>query len=119
MIFPGSREDLEEMLGNLLDNACKWGRACVEVAARQCGDMLVIDVDDDGPGMDASQGEHALRRGIRLDERVAGTGLGLAIVQDVAAGYAGQVALTVSPLGGLRVTLSVKGARAEATHRVE
>lgn len=119
LIFPGSREDLEEMLGNLLDNACKWGRACVEVAARQCGDMLVIDVDDDGPGMDASQGEHALRRGIRLDERVAGTGLGLAIVQDVAAGYAGQVALTVSPLGGLRVTLSVKGARAEATHRVE
>lgn len=107
LFFVGEAQDLQEMLGNLLDNACKWARSTVRLAAQ--GPMeradglppqLVITVEDDGPGIGAAQRALALGRGVRLDETVPGTGLGLAIVQDLAALYAGSLDLQSSELGG-------------------
>ncbi|MCG3188271.1 MAG: Adaptive-response sensory-kinase SasA [Burkholderiaceae bacterium] len=102
------RQDAQEMIGNLLDNACKWARSQVRVSAT-AGDpaarTVAIVVDDDGPGIDAPSRERALERGARLDETVPGSGLGLAIVRDLAALYEGSLALDASPLGGLRATL--------------
>ena len=102
-------QDVQEMVGNLLDNACKWARSEVRVAAeaRDQGRerTVAITVDDDGPGIDAQARERALERGARLDESVPGSGLGLAIVRDLAALYEGSLALETSELGGLRATL--------------
>ncbi len=102
-------QDVQEMVGNLLDNACKWARSQVRVSAeaRDHGRVraVVIVVDDDGPGIDALSRERALERGARLDESVPGSGLGLAIVLDLAALYEGSLALESSALGGLRATL--------------
>ncbi|HBP92265.1 MAG TPA: ATP-binding protein, partial [Alcanivorax sp.] len=71
------------------------------------GGLLTVTVDDDGPGIPPSRREQVLQRGRRLDERVAGDGLGLAIVSDTVAAYGGQLTLTDSPLGGLRVRLAL------------
>ena len=101
------REDLEEMLGNVLDNACKWARSRVEVDSEAVGTAIVITVDDDGPGIAAEMAAKVLKRGVRADERVEGTGLGLAIVHDLAEIYGGAIALSRSPLGGLRATLQL------------
>ena len=103
-------EDLDEMLGNLLDNACKWARSRIVVEAALSADTLVITVDDDGPGLPAEMREKVLQRGVRADEKAAGSGLGLAIVRDLAELYQGSIALGESPLGGLRATLSLPGA---------
>jgi signal transduction histidine kinase len=81
------REDLDEMLGNLLDNACKWGRSRVEVESDVAGSAVIITVDDDGPGIDPGMAAKVLERGVRADEQVEGTGLGLAIVRDLAEIY--------------------------------
>lgn len=117
LFFVGEAQDLQEMLGNLLDNACKWARSTVRLAAQ--GPMeradglpprLVITVEDDGPGIGAAQRALALGRGVRLDETVPGTGLGLAIVQDLAALYAGSLDLQSSELGGLRAALTLPAA---------
>lgn len=105
-----AREDLDEMLGNLLDNACTWGRRQVHVTSAQDDGRLTITVDDDGPGLDASQIPHVLQRGGRVDERLPGTGLGLAIVGDLVELYQGSLALERSPLGGLRVRLTLPAA---------
>ncbi|HUX30726.1 MAG TPA: sensor histidine kinase [Thiobacillus sp.] len=105
LAFRGEAQDLQEMLGNLLDNACKWASHRVEIDAAIEQDRLVIRVDDDGKGIAAEQREAMLRRGIRADQQVPGSGLGLAIVDDLARMYGGQVVLTDSPLGGLRATL--------------
>jgi len=104
-VFRGQREDLDEMLGNLLDNACKWARSRVAVASSCVDDLVVITVDDDGVGLGASMREAVLHRGVRADEAAPGSGLGLAIVRDVAELYGGSIALGPSPLGGLRATL--------------
>lgn len=105
------RQDLEEMLGNLLDNACKWASAKVEVSARPDEDgMIVIHIDDDGPGLSPEESEQAVKRGIRLDETAPGTGLGLSIVADIASMNGGSLALTKSPLGGLRTTVRLRRA---------
>ncbi len=101
----GTREDLDEMLGNLLDNACKWARARVAIASSIEGDQLAIAVDDDGPGLDPSLRARVLQRGVRADEHVGGSGLGLAIVSDLAELYGGAVTLESSPLGGTRARL--------------
>jgi signal transduction histidine kinase len=101
----GRREDLEEMLGNLLDNACKWARSRVATSSSTDGDQLVITVDDDGPGLDLSLRAQVLQRGVRADEQVRGSGLGLAIVSDLAELYGGSIALETSPLGGTRARL--------------
>ncbi|HWA45797.1 MAG TPA: sensor histidine kinase [Hypericibacter adhaerens] len=105
--FRGERQDLEEMLGNLADNACKWAKTRVLVAGRQEGNRIRFTVDDDGPGLRPEQRDAVFHRGKRLDERVPGTGHGLAIVREIAELYDGTVALEDSPLGGLRAILTL------------
>jgi signal transduction histidine kinase len=102
-----AREDLDEMLGNLIDNACKWTRSRVVVTSSQYGASVVIDVDDDGPGLDPSMREAVLQRGVRADEAAPGSGLGLAIVRELAGLYGGSIRLDGSPLGGLRARLEL------------
>ena len=104
------REDLEEMLGNLVDNACKWAKTRVEIASAIEADRIVITVDDDGPGLDPSLRESVLQRGVRADEAAPGSGLGLAIVADLVELYGGSITLGSSPLGGLRATLQLPAA---------
>ena len=107
----GRREDLDEMLGNLIDNACKWARSRVAIASSISStgdhDLLVISVDDDGPGLDPSMRAQVLQRGVRADQQVRGSGLGLAIVSELAELYGGSVALETSPLGGTRARLQL------------
>lgn len=105
----GRREDLDEMLGNLLDNACKWARSRVRIEATLIDGNVVIVVDDDGPGLDPSMRDAVLQRGVRADENAPGSGLGLAIVRDLAALYEGSITLLGSPLGGLRARLALPG----------
>jgi signal transduction histidine kinase len=95
------------MLGNLLDNACKWARSRVAVTSSVDGGSIVAHVDDDGPGLDPSMRLTVLQRGVRADEAAPGSGLGLAIVRDLAELYGGSIALGDSPLGGLRATLKL------------
>ena len=99
------REDLDEMFGNLLDNACKWARSRVELTARAVEGSVEIDVDDDGPGVPSEMRDIVLRRGVRADEAAAGSGLGLAIVRDLAEVYGGSIALESAAAGGLRARL--------------
>lgn len=101
----GQREDLDEMLGNLLDNACKWARSRVRIASAAEESFFVITVDDDGPGLDPSLRAQVLLRGVRADQQVKGSGLGLAIVSDLAHLYGGSVSLETAPLGGTRARL--------------
>ena len=96
------REDLEEILGNLLDNACKWGRTQVRVESLATETGVSIAVDDDGPGLEPSLASEVLRRGVRADQQVPGSGLGLAIVRAPVELYGGTIELTRSPVGGLR-----------------
>jgi signal transduction histidine kinase len=100
------RQDLDEMLGNLLDNACKWGRSRVEVrAAREGTTAVVITVADDGAGVPQEMWARVTGRGVRADESTPGSGLGLAIVRDLAEVYGGSLTLGRADLGGLRATL--------------
>jgi signal transduction histidine kinase len=99
------REDLDEMLGNLIDNACKWAKSRVEVRSTSTDGSVVVTVDDDGPGLAEELRETVLQRGVRADEAAPGSGLGLAIVADLVDLYGGSIALGSSPLGGLRATL--------------
>lgn len=116
--FHGEKQDLEEMVGNLVDNACKWAqsRVAIEVlAARadtQAANALRVVVDDDGPGLTPSDRERVqvARRGNRLDETKPGTGLGLSIVTDLAALYGGALTLGTAPIGGLRAELVLPAA---------
>ena len=86
-------EDLDEMLGNLLDNACKWGRSRVRVSSSLHDGRLIVTVDDDGEGVDPTLLPRVVQRGVRADERVPGSGLGLAIVHDLVELYEGSLAL--------------------------
>jgi signal transduction histidine kinase len=99
------REDLDEMIGNLVDNACKWGRSRLTIDAQRDGAMLEVLVDDDGSGLEPGLREAVLQRGVRADEAAPGSGLGLAIVRDLAEVYGGGVALEESSFGGLRARL--------------
>ena len=101
------REDLDEMIGNLLDNACKWGKSHVTIDALRRDDVVEISVEDDGSGLAPGMRETALQRGVRADEALPGSGLGLAIVRDLAQVYGGAIALDTSPLGGLRARLTL------------
>jgi len=105
-VFAGAREDLEEMLGNLLDNAGKWAAQAVRVEVAPLQGQLRITVSDDGPGLPAEQLERVLERGVRLDERASGSGLGLAIVADIAESYGGTLVLA-NGAPGLRATLTL------------
>ena len=108
-VFPGDAADLAEMLGNLMDNACKWAESRVKVAVEPAAQALAITIDDDGPGIPVARREAALTRGARLDQTVPGSGLGLDIVREIAELYRGTLALEDSPLGGLRVRLELPG----------
>ncbi|HVW74988.1 MAG TPA: HAMP domain-containing sensor histidine kinase [Rhizomicrobium sp.] len=105
--FRGERQDLEEMLGNLIDNACKWARSRVRVRCEKAGGRLVFRIEDDGPGLSAEQRSQVGERGERLDESVPGTGLGLAIVRDISKLYGGFFVLDASSLGGLQARLEL------------
>jgi signal transduction histidine kinase len=108
--FKGDAQDLEEMLGNLIDNACKWARSEVVVRGERFGGRLRITIEDDGPGIPDERREDVLRHGRRLDSRVPGSGLGLGIVQDVVELYGGSLALGDSSLGGLCAELELPAA---------
>ena len=115
--FRGEQQDLEEMVGNLVDNACKWAqsRVAVEVFSEKPdprGDRRIVRivVDDDGPGLSPQQREQVARRGRRLDETKQGSGLGLSIVVELASLYGGGLSLGTAPIGGLRADLVIPGA---------
>jgi len=105
--FRGQRADLDEMLGNLLDNACKWARSEVRFTCWKEGGQIVIAVDDDGPGIEPSMRDAVIRRGIRADEAAQGSGFGLAILRDIAEIYGGSISLEASPIGGTRARLAL------------
>jgi signal transduction histidine kinase len=114
--FRGERQDLEEMVGNLVDNACKWSqsRIAIEVVCNPSdsavGRRLRIVVDDDGRGLSPAEREQVARRGRRLDETKPGSGLGLSIVVELARLYGGDLVLDTSPIGGLRAELVLPAA---------
>jgi len=103
--LPWDREDMLELLGNLLDNACKFARSEVLLRIEPTPGGYLIQVEDDGPGIPEDQREAVLARGIRLDERADGHGLGLGIVRDILAAWNGRLTLEQSPLGGLRASV--------------
>ena len=111
--FRGEQQDLEEMVGNLVDNACKWAqsRVAIEVVANSAASdgrgRVRIIVDDDGPGLSAAEREQVARRGRRLDETKPGSGLGLSIVVELASLYGGVLTLGTAPIGGLRAELAL------------
>jgi len=108
-VFGGAREDLEEIVGNLLENACKWAKSRVRVSGAIRRGRLVLAFEDDGAGLDEPACRAVLERGVRLDEQAPGSGLGLAIVRDLVALYGGELALGRSPLGGLSVEVRLEG----------
>jgi signal transduction histidine kinase len=112
LAFAGEREDLEEMAGNLIDNACKWAHSKILVrAAPQAPGRLVLSVSDDGPGLSEEERKRAVERGERIDESVPGTGLGLAIVRDIATLYGGNFTLGTGNAGGLEARLELPATR--------
>jgi signal transduction histidine kinase len=115
--FHGERPDLEEMVGNLVDNACKWAssRVAIEVVrerpdAASERQVVRVIVDDDGRGLSPSEREQVAKRGRRLDETKPGSGLGLSIVLELAGLYGGGLTLGTAPLGGLRAELVLPAA---------
>jgi signal transduction histidine kinase len=117
--FRGERQDLEEMVGNLVDNACKWAKSRVAVEVLRDGDggasdspLVRLVIDDDGPGLSPAEREEAqaAHRGRRLDETKPGSGLGLSIVVELAHLYGGALSLGTAPIGGLRAELLLPAA---------
>lgn len=98
--FRGDEGDLMELLGNLLDNACKWAVAGVWLNVGQEGGALRLSVEDDGPGIAPHQAKRVLARGVRLDEAAPGHGIGLPMVRDIVEAYDGKLAIAHSPHGG-------------------
>lgn len=108
--FKGDRQDLDEILGNVLDNAGKWAARRVVATIAAADGRVAITIDDDGPGIPAKDRDMVFARGERMDESVPGSGLGLGIVRDLTALCGGSVALDTSPLGGLRVKIDLPSA---------
>lgn len=107
LVFRGEEQDFHEMLGNLLDNACKWAQRQVRVSASRTEKRLILVIEDDGPGVPPDARDRVLSRGARADEKVPGSGLGLSIVLDLAELYGGDLKLGESSLGGLKVSLAL------------
>jgi two-component system sensor histidine kinase PhoQ len=105
--FFGDERDLMELLGNIVDNACKYGRNRVRVEVGKQYDRVVLVVEDDGPGITAEHREAVLDRGARLDAREPGQGIGLAVVQEIIARYGGELSIDGSVLGGARLTVTL------------
>lgn len=97
--------DLDEMLGNLLENAYKWANNMIRVHSSQDKDNIHIIIEDDGPGIPKEKLSQVIKRGVRLDEATPGSGLGLNIVSEMAHSYRGQLTLEASALGGLKASL--------------
>jgi signal transduction histidine kinase len=113
LVFRGERQDLLELIGNVMENACKWCRRRVRAKAEPEGPgLLKVTVEDDGPGLPEDQRAAVLRRGARLDEDAPGSGLGLSIVEELAKAYGGAVSLGESAWGGLKVELRLPQAEA-------
>jgi signal transduction histidine kinase len=109
--FRGESQDLEEMAGNLLDNACKWAKSTVHVNCESNEDRMRLVIEDDGPGIDEEHHEDVMRRGRKLDQNQPGHGQGLGIVRDIARLYGGWLHLDRSEtLGGLKATLDLPAA---------
>jgi signal transduction histidine kinase len=106
-IVRGRREDLDEMIGNLLDNACKWAKSSIHISSKNSAGFVSVTIDDDGPGIPAGLRQQVLQRGVRADESAPGSGLGLAIVRDLADLHRGRIDLSESPNSGLRVVLTI------------
>lgn len=107
LFLPWDREDLLELLGNLLDNACKWADSEVRLSLGQSLQGTWLQVDDDGPGIPESRREAVFSRGTRLDEQTTGHGLGLGIVRDIVEAWGGTLQLLESPAGGLQVRIDL------------
>jgi signal transduction histidine kinase len=108
LCFRGERQDLLELAGNVIENAGKWCKGRVRVTAASAGgERFSLVVEDDGPGLPPERRGEVLKRGARLDESAPGSGLGLAIVDELARAYGGALALSDSPMGGLKVELSL------------
>ena len=105
--LPWDREDLLELMGNLLDNACKWADSAVRLSITHQSKSYCLLIDDDGPGIPEARRDEVLGRGSRLDEQVSGHGLGLGIVRDIVDAWGGQLKLLSSPLGGLQVRIDL------------
>jgi signal transduction histidine kinase len=110
--FQGEKQDLEEMVGNVLDNACKWAKRDVSLIIEiRPGESktkrLLITIEDDGPGLDPEQRQKIGKRGLRLDETKPGTGLGLSIVTDLVQSYRGTLTLGAAKKGGLSVQMDL------------
>ena len=112
VVFRGERQDLDDLIGNLMENAGKWCKSRVCVTGKRLTSEIELIVDDDGPGIPPEHRGSALKRGQRHDENTPGTGLGLSIVSDTAELYGGSLSLEDSPLGGLRARLKLPAAAA-------
>jgi len=111
LYFRGEKQSLEEMVGNLMENACKWAKSRVEVSTEMTADGFLLHVEDDGKGLTPDERSAALKRGVRLDEAAPGTGLGLSIVTELAQMHSGAFVLDRSKkLGGLKASLSLPSA---------
>ena len=115
--FIGDKNDFMEVLGNVLDNACKYCLEFIEVSARQTDQALHLFIDDDGPGIPESKRDLVFVRGQRADTLRPGQGLGLAVALDILEQYEGQIIATSSPLGGARMEVIFR--RQEVEHRRE
>jgi len=108
LCFQGERQDLMEIVGNVMENACKWGRRHIRVEAMaKGGEALSVIIEDDGPGLPVEARADVLKRGARLDEQTPGSGLGLSIVDELARAYGGGVTLADSTMGGLRIEITL------------
>jgi signal transduction histidine kinase len=105
--FRGDAADLQEIFGNLLDNAAKWARSHVRIQAREEGARLTIRVEDDGPGIAPERRAEAIRRGVRLDNSRPGSGLGLQIVDELCQVYGGSLELDTAASGGLAAVVNL------------
>jgi signal transduction histidine kinase len=113
LFFLGERQDLLEIAGNAVENACKWGKARVRIRADAAGrERFRLLVEDDGQGLPPERRDEVLQRGTRLDETAPGSGLGLSIVDELARAYGGSLALSDSSLGGLRLEIDLPQAEA-------
>lgn len=104
-VFNGDQQDLQEIVGNLIDNACKWAKSSVLISIKVVGGDIWIAVEDDGKGILPDDYSKVLKRGFRADEMTQGSGLGLAIVDDLIAIYEGDMQLSESSMGGLKVSI--------------
>jgi signal transduction histidine kinase len=114
---PGSvkldRDDMLELIGNLLDNSCKYALHRVRVGYQVTNNVLVLTFEDDGPGLDHAQIEQIQQRGVRLDETKEGHGIGLSLVQDIVNSYCGRLSYSAAEAGGLKVEVQIPGAHAQ------